>query len=152
MRNVFTLALIIANGLALAQNKTTFRADRDTASEEQIKRLEYTLAGLLEKGDIDTYSGYLTEDYIRISANGQTATKEEVLQMFRKARATTQTKMHPRDMKVQVYGNTAILHAVLDLETKSGDTSTKRTSFITKVFIKKEGNWYMASMQGTTLH
>jgi hypothetical protein len=151
MRKVSLLAILMATSLCtIAQNKTTFWADKDTASEEQIKRLELMLTGLLEKGDIDTYSGYLTEDYIRITANGQMATKQEVLQMLRKIPANTST-MHPHDLKVQVYENTAILHVVLDLETKSGDTVTRRTSLITKVFIKRNGNWYMASLQGTAV-
>lgn len=148
MRKVTISSILTLISLfTIAQNKVTFKADMDTTSQGQIKRLEYTLTSLLEKGEIDTYSGYLTEDYIRVNANGEVATKEQVLQSLRKGRGSA--KMHPHDLQVHVYGNTAILHGILDLETRSGTTTTKRTSVITKVFIKRNGNWYMASMQGT---
>ncbi|HEX5653826.1 MAG TPA: nuclear transport factor 2 family protein [Chitinophagaceae bacterium] len=145
--SIFTVTVLVT----LGQDRITFKADFDTASEEQIKRLEFTLAGLLERGEIDAYSGYLTEDYIRISANGEIATKEQVLQGFRKSSGKGNTKMYPHDLKVHVYGETAILHAKLDLEIKSGDTTTKRSSLITKVFIKRNGSWFMASLQGTAV-
>ncbi len=129
------------------QNQSTFRADKDTVSEQQIKKLEYFLTDLIEKGDIDTYSGHLTDDYIRVAANGSISTKQQVLDAFRKAKM--QGKMTPHDLDVRVYGNTAILRGILDIEAKTGDTVTKRTSVITKVFIKRNGKWYMASMQGS---
>jgi ketosteroid isomerase-like protein len=154
MRKFVIFLLVTSAGVtALAQNKRTFKADKDTASEGQIKRLEYILTDLLERKDIDTYSGYLTDDYVRIAANGEVATKEKVLESFRKTNPNAGTgKMYPHDLKVSVYGNTAILHAVLDIETATGNTITKRTSLITKVFIKRNGKWYMASMQGTALN
>jgi ketosteroid isomerase-like protein len=140
--------MLVLSALFLnAQYRKTFSADNDSASGEQIKRLEYLLADLLSKGNIEAYSGYLTEDYTRISAGGEVSTKEQVLDGFKKSAGNI--KMSPRDLKVSVYGNTAILHAVLDLETGSGDSLERRTSLITKVFIKRNGNWYMASLQGT---
>lgn len=145
--SLFTVTVLVGSG----QDRMPFKADVDTVAEGQIKRLEFTLAGLLERGEIDTYSGYLTEDYIRISANGELATKEQVLQAFRKSSGKGNTKMYPHDLQVHVYGNTAILHAKLDLETRSGDSIIKRSSLITKVFIKRNGNWYMASLQGTAI-
>ena len=85
MRKFTILFLVMLSGVTgTAQSKTTFRADNDTTSEGQIKRLEYILTDLLERKDIDTYSGYLTDDYVRISANGEVATKQQVLESFRK--------------------------------------------------------------------
>jgi ketosteroid isomerase-like protein len=146
--SITTLAILTCVVL-VAQNKKTFIADRDTVAEEQIKRLEFFLADLLEKGDIDTYSGYLTDDYVRITAAGSVSTKEQALEGFRKSKIAFQ--MTPHDLGVRVYGNTAILRAILDLETKTNNGTTKRSSIITKVFIRRDGKWYMASLQGTAL-
>jgi ketosteroid isomerase-like protein len=151
MRKQIIIAVLFLGSTlcSFAQNQSTFSADKDAIAEKQIKDLEFFLAELIEKGDINTYSGYLTDDYIRVSANGVVSTKEQVLDAFRKIK--TQGKMTPHDLVVRVYGNTAILRAILDLETKSGDVVTKRTSIITKVFLKRNGKWYMASLQGTPL-
>jgi ketosteroid isomerase-like protein len=150
MRKQIIVVLLLSFTLfSLAQNQSTFTADKDATSEKQIKDLEFLLTELIEKGDIDTYSGYLTDDYVRVNANGVVATKEQVLEAFRKTK--TQGKMTPHDLVVRVYGNTAILRAILDIETGAGETVTKRSSVITKVFIKRNNKWHMASLQGTPL-
>lgn len=148
---LITTLLLLTIVISFSQNQATFRADRDTVAERQIKNLEYYLTELLGKKDIDTYSGYLTDDDIRVNASAAISTKEQVLDMFRKA-PTQGGKMSPHDLDVRVYGNTAILRAILDIETKTGDIITKRTSIITKVFIKRDGKWYMASLQGTAVN
>lgn len=150
MKKIFVATISILSCVTLmAQNKATFIADRDTVAEEQIKKLEFFLADLLEKGDIDTYSGYLTDDYVRITATGNVSTKQQILEGFRKSKTALQ--MRPHDLSVRVYGNTAILRAILDLETKTEAGTTKRSSIITKVFIRRDSKWYMASLQGTAL-
>ena len=147
MREVLFIVLIgFFTVAAHAQFIETFRADVDTAAEEEIKRLEYYLASLLEKGDLETYSGYLTEDYMRINQNGLVSTKQEVL---RPATKSSAFRMFPRDLKVRVYGNTAILNGTLDMERTVEDTITKTSALFTKVFIRRDGKWYLASLQGT---
>jgi ketosteroid isomerase-like protein len=139
--------LIILTIFANAQTVQTFKADVNTGVEEEIKKLEFFLASLLEKGDLQTYADYLTDDYIRINQNGIVSTKEQVLALMRSRPPAG--KMNPHDLAVRVYGNTAILNGKLDIETKNGDAITRTSSVFTKVFIRKEGKWYLASLQGT---
>jgi ketosteroid isomerase-like protein len=146
---ILVFSILLTSVCGFTQSQATFRADKDTVAEQEIQKLEFFLAALIEKGDVDTYAGYLTDDYVRISANGTLSTKEQVLEGFRKGKA--QVTMLPHDLQVRIYGTTAILRAILDLETKTGDTVTRRTSLITKVFIKRNGKWFMASLQGTSL-
>jgi len=148
-KRIIVFLLLLLPLFGFGQSQSTFRADRDTAAEKEIQKLEYFLASLIEKGDVDTYAGYLTDDYVRIAANGSISTKEQILDGFKKTKA--QVSMMPHDLNVRVYGATAILRGILDLETKTGDIVTKRTSVITKVFIKRNDKWYMASLQGTSL-
>lgn len=148
-RAILSLALVFTLSSIFGQSSKTIQSDRDSAVVIEIKNLEYHLASLIERGDIDNYSSYLADDYIRISANGSKAGKEEVLASLRKAKG--QGKMFPYDLQVRIYGNTAILNAKLDLETRTGDTESKRSSIITKVFIKRNGKWFMVSLHGTAL-
>jgi ketosteroid isomerase-like protein len=147
-KRIILFILLFSSHLGFSQS-STIRADKDSVAEDEIKKLEFYLAGLIEKGDVDTYAGYLADDYVRIAANGTLSTKEEIIGGMKKAK--TQVSMKPQDLNVRIYGNTAILRGILDLETKSGDTVTKRRSMINKVFIKKDGKWYMVSLQGTAL-
>ena len=142
-----TIILLIITIFTNAQTTQTFRADINKDAEDEIKKLEFVLASLLEKGDFQSYSNHLTDDYIRINQDGLIATKEQVLGSMRgKAPGFT---MKPHDLAVRVYGNTAILNGKLDIETKNADAITKRSSVFTKVFISKDGKWYLASLQGT---
>jgi ketosteroid isomerase-like protein len=131
-----------------SQPQSTFTADRDSSGEQQIKQLEFILVDLIKKGDFDTYAGYLTDDYIRIAANGTVSTKQQVLEAFKKTNPQANSTMLPHDLSVRVYGNTAIMRGILDILSNDG---TQRTSIITKVFIRRNDKWYMASMQGTSL-
>jgi ketosteroid isomerase-like protein len=151
MKRIVTIStLIILSYYVNAQFSQTFKADTNPQAEEEITQLEYYLASLLEKNDALTYSGYLTEDYIRIGQNGLISTKEEVLSSMKNNK--TGLKMMPHDLKVRVYGNTAILNGSLDVEKKSGESTIKTSSLFTKVFIKRDGKWYLASLQGTPLN
>ena len=57
--------------------------------------------------------------------------------------------MKPHDLAVRVYGNTANLTGMLNIETKNGDAIVRTSSVFTKVFIRKDSKWYLASLQGT---
>jgi ketosteroid isomerase-like protein len=131
-----------------SQTQSTFKADQDSSAEQQIKQLEFILVDLIKKGDFDTYASYLTDDYIRVAANGIVSTKQQVLEGFKKSNPQANTAMLPHDLSVRIYGNTAILRGVLDLQSNDGN---KRSSIITKVFIHRNDKWYMASLQGTAL-
>ena len=131
-----------------SQTQSTFKADQDSSAEQQIKQLEFILVDLIKKGDFDTYASYLTDDYIRVAANGTVSTKQQVLEAFKKSNPQANATMLPHDLSVRIYGNTAILRGILDIRSNDG---TQRTSIITKVFIRRNDKWCMASMQGTSL-
>ena len=145
-KGAFCILFLLSSHFVFSQSKVTFKADNDTLAERQIKELEFLLVDLIAKGDIDTYATYLTDDYTRVAANGVISTKEQALDGFRKSKGGG--KVMPHDLDVRIYGSTAILRAILDIE---GNDGKKRTSAITKVFINRNGKWYMASMQGTLL-
>ena len=137
---------ILATG-SQAQNKVTFSSDDAPAVEAEILKLEHMLVDLLQKGDYDSYSGYLTEDYTRMTAAGEISNKEQTMQAFRSGGAKSVTK--PRDMDVRVFGDMAILNGVMDMEAKDGVAKT--SNYITKVFVKRNGQWYLALLQGTKM-
>lgn len=151
MKRILAIAsLIIVCLFAKAQITQTFKADVNKQAEEEIKKMEFLLASLLENNDLQTYSGYVTDDYIRINQNGVVATKDQVLESMRSNPSAGTMVMRPHDLSVRIYGNTAILNGRLDIEIKKGDLVTTTSSVFTKVFIRRNANWYLASLQGTT--
>lgn len=121
------------------------RADGDQEVAKEIKALELHLADLLVRGDIDTYSTFLSEDYTRITDRGEVQPRAQVLQQFRAgARGFT---MEPTDLTVESYGDTAILTGLLKVKAADPAIPERRSRF-RKVFIRRGGRWYLASLQG----
>jgi hypothetical protein len=55
--------------------------------------------------------------------------------------------MEPTELEVEVYGDTAILTGKLAITT----ANAVRHSRFRKVFIRKDGQWFLVSLQGVTL-
>lgn len=133
---VFFLLGAQADGLA---------ADKDPVVARDIKALELHLADLLVRGEFDTYSTFLADEYTRINDRGEVQTRDEVLRQFRKG--TGGGTMEPTDLVVQSYGDTAILTGLLRVKGPP-PSDIVRTSRFRKVFIRRGGKWYLASLQG----
>ena len=126
----------------------SLRSDQDSVLIKQLIDLEFELNDLLAERNFDEYAAYLADDYIRISADGKMKNKEEVLQQFN----TTKTvKAIPEIVKIHIYGNTAIMTIQLTIRTENQGVSSVRESLLTKVFILRDGRWYMVSNQGTAI-
>lgn len=120
-------------------------ADPDAAAEAEIKALELHLAQLLVSREFDEYEKYLAADYTRINANGVVETREQVLAGFRAS--TGGYSMQPTDLVVKIYGDTAILTGTLTV----ASAEATRMSRFRKVFIRRDGRWFLVSLQGVIL-
>jgi ketosteroid isomerase-like protein len=145
-KTIICASFVLSCLFLFSQKHSTFSADRDSVADQQIKKLDFHLTDLLMRGDISTYATYLTDDYIRISPNSDVSTKEQALDGFRKVKVNG--KMIPHDLHVRIYGNTAILQGILD---NVGTDGKKTSDLFTKVFITRNGKWFLASLQGTSL-
>ncbi len=128
--------------LAAVLSTAPLSADSAPGIEAEIKQLELTLAGHLSRGEIDAYAPYLADDYVRISADGRSATKTEVLAEMRAVKGP-RVPLEPGNLAVRVYGDTAILTGEL--------TIGPRRARFTKVFLRRAGRWVMVNNQGTPL-
>ena len=139
-----TIAFCLLLGLAGAA-VPGLQADKDAEVEREIKALEFHLADLLVRGQLDTYSTFLSQDYTRINDRGEVQTREQVLHQFRTSRVGF--TMEPTELVVQSYGDTAILTGILKV--KAAEPSRpERTSRFRKVFVRRSGRWYLVSLQG----
>jgi ketosteroid isomerase-like protein len=149
MKYLLTMVLLFPGSFNLVRAQTTFvHSDKDSVLIKQLTDLEFELNDLLAERNFDTYVTYLADDYIRISADGKMKNKEQVLQQFK----TTQPgKAEPEILQIRVYGNTAIMTIHLSITTEEQGKTFIRGSLLTKVFILRDGRWYMVSNQGTAI-
>ena len=152
MRNVFTLSVVLALSIALSARQPGAHADANPAAEGEVKALELKLAGLIVHGDWDEYENHLASDYLHTRDNGHIESKDEALASLRDVkRKIIVMEMESADLAVRIYGDTAVSNAEFTTSVReSGQIKTRRTRQ-TDVFVKRDGQWYLITEQGTMI-
>src|SRR4029453_5891726 len=121
MQRAWLLMIVLALSCLPASAQTSgVSSNADVIAVADIKTLEQRLCRLLVDRRYHEYALYLAGDYVRTSSNGDVETKQQVLDSF-KQQKTVLLSMVPDDMKVRVYGETAILTLRLTTQVQSGE-------------------------------
>ncbi|HEV2715796.1 MAG TPA: nuclear transport factor 2 family protein, partial [Terriglobales bacterium] len=116
--------------------------------EEELKKLETDRAAAAVKGDAATLGKQTSDDYTFINLYGQISDKSQMVNNFK----TGQTKLTSdeiSDMKVRVYGNTAVVTGKADAAGTMAGKDTKGQIMFTRVWVKKGGSWQSVAFQQT---
>ena len=133
------LSLAVLLGLAWAANV-----------EEELKKLETDRAAAAVKGDVATLEKQTADDYTFINLYGQMSDKSQMVNAF-KTGLTKLTSNEPSDMKVRVYGNTAVITGKADVKGTLGGKDSNGQIMFTRVYLKKNGNWQSVAFQQTAV-
>jgi len=118
--------------------------------QEQLKKLEMDRADANVKSDVAMLDKQTSDDYVLINLNGGTAGKAEMLEGFKSGR-TKITTDDLSDLKVRVYGNTAIITGKADVKGTLGGADITGQIMFTRVYVKKDGRWQCVSLQQTRM-
>jgi ketosteroid isomerase-like protein len=116
--------------------------------EDELKKFEKDRAAATVKGDVATLEKQTSDDYTFINFNGKMVDKSQMIDNFKTGR-TKLTSNDVSDMKVRVYGNTAVMTGKADLAGMIEGKETKQQVMFTRVFVKKGGGWQTVSLQQT---
>ena len=89
--------------------------------QEQLKKLETDRSAAIVKGDVATLEKQTSDDYTLINMNGQMSDKSQMVNAFK----TGQSKLTSddlSDLKVRVYGNTAVITGKADVKGRWRET------------------------------
>ena len=124
------------------------RAQQGSA-EQQLLQLERDWCTSSLKRDAALLGRILADDYTGVSNRGVAMTKTETIAGLND-KASSITTCVDTDMKVRVYGDTAV---VTGLGTRSGSYQSKpftdRRFLWTDVFVRRDGRWQCVASQGT---
>jgi ketosteroid isomerase-like protein len=138
-------ALVLA---AVFSAVTLIGSARAEDVQEQLKKLETDRSAAIVKGDVATLEKQTSDDYSLINMNGQVSDKSQMVNAFK----TGQSKLTSddlSDLKVRVYGNTAVITGKADVKgTLAGNDATGQIMF-TRVYVKKDGRWQSVAFQQT---
>ncbi len=116
--------------------------------EQQIKALHEQDREAALKGDIGFLGKNLAPDCVGIGGDGTLITKEQAIQMV-KAGDIKYEAIDEHDVKVRVYGQTAIINAMASLKMMIKGTPMGGDYRATFVWVKQGGNWKEVSFQAT---
>ena len=143
------LILIGASPTAIAQSPAP-RSEASASAEEEIKALELKLADLIIHGQWDEYERHLTSDYTHVATNGVLESKEETMTGFRKGPRTI-IVMEPEDLHARTYGQTAIVQGKVTISWREAGRLSTKVERATQVFVKQDGQWFLAAEHETML-
>ena len=116
--------------------------------EEEIKKLETERAAAVVKGDVATVEKQTADDYILISATGQVMDKQQTMDAIKNGQIKL-TSNDLSDLKVRVYGNTAVVTGKSDAKGTLFGNEIKGPNMFTRVYVKKDGRWQSVAFQQT---
>jgi ketosteroid isomerase-like protein len=118
--------------------------------EDQLKKMEKDRAAAVVKADVATLEKLTSDDYILINANGQLSDKATTMNNIKTGNIKL-TANDVSDLKVRVYGNTAVVTGKSDAKGSIGGRELKGPVMFTRVYVKKDGKWQSVSFQQTPI-
>ena len=122
----------------------------DTKLDPLVKERAFFSA--LLSGNIDSLDSILADDFLMVDLlSGSEITKPMLLA----AVASSQVKfeaIEPVESNVRLYStNTAIVVGRTEMRFRAGESSFNFSSRYTHVFVLQDGDWHLASAQGTQI-
>jgi ketosteroid isomerase-like protein len=116
--------------------------------EDQIKKMEIDRAAAVVQGDVAKLDKETSDDYTLITAAGQMSDKAQMISAFKSGQSKLSVDT-VSDMKVHVYGDTAIVTGKADVKGTLGGKDATGQMLFTRVYVKMGGHWVTVALQQT---
>jgi ketosteroid isomerase-like protein len=139
------LAFTILTGLAPQAHAVFPHHD---STHKEIEGLESDWRQAQLTNNISMVDRLLADDYLGISANGTLETKADEL-ATRRSGILHITELDLSDIKVRIYGDTAVVTSKADLVGKRGDRDISGRYRYTRVYSNRAGQWRIVSFEAS---
>ena len=136
---VLLLASISIGGPVRATNSST---------EEFIRFLEDAWVNAIVHKDTNVLNHVIADDFGGLSPNGFAYTKQEAISDVQSGSYVVDS-MVLENVKVRVYGDTALVTFYQNEKSKFGDEDRSGRYAFTDVWVKRDGVWQAVASQGT---
>jgi ketosteroid isomerase-like protein len=140
-------AFILLSGL-VPQAHAVFPHHDSTHKEIEGLELDWRQAQLTN--NISMVDRLLADDYLGISANGTLETKADEL-ATRRSGTLKITELELSDIKVRIYGDTAVVTSKAELVGKKGDRDISGRYRYTRVYSNRAGQWRIVSFEASRI-
>src|ERR1044071_2963990 len=102
------VSLFIFTGTLFSQS-TKINAEKNAGVEQEIQKIEMDLENSIMTGDVEKYSSLLAADYLLINPAGVVVTRDQIVAALKASGASKGDSLLTDNLKVRVYGETAVL-------------------------------------------
>ena len=147
-------ALALAAFFVLTQTggsaQSSAGAQNAQAAKEQILELDQQLNAAAVKGDLNFFAQVMSDDYVGVAPDG-TILRKGLIAAHYLAGTLHYEAVAGSDTEVHFHNDCAILTEVTDVKGHDGATDLSGTYRITRVFLKRNGNWQVVAFQATPM-
>jgi ketosteroid isomerase-like protein len=139
---ISVLAFSMLVGLLLLGGKVIAQAEQEVKDKtvKELKTLENEWAQAFVKNDAEAIGGFMANDWIVIGSDGSVIDRASFLGII-KSGMLTHDVMRADDMKVRVYGDTAVVTARSTSKGKFNGQVFSELERSSDVFVKQNGQW-----------
>jgi len=149
MRKVNLIVLALVAIYLLAAPLVLGQGGKGGNVEQTIKTLTEQWRQALLKGDAAAYDKLTANDFITIGTAGKSFTKAEIVELLKSGKLKYDAYDYS-NIKVRVYGDTALVNCMLSQKGHIGDRELIAGPFlVVLVWAKPKGQWQTVSWQAT---
>jgi ketosteroid isomerase-like protein len=145
------VTLAVALCFALAPPAWALPHHESHAVHKTIEALEMQWRNAEINNNVNEMDHLLADDYIGISANGTIETKAQELAQRRAGTVRIQS-LDLSDLKVRVFGDTAVVTSRAELTGLNGQSDISGNYRYTRVYNKRLGQWKIVSFEASRMH
>ena len=109
-------------------------------AEQQLLKLEDAFAEAIVNNDLESIGRLVADDWIIIEPDGGIVDRARFFEVI-KSGALTHEMMESEDLRVRVYGDSAVVTAVTRTKGKFMGQEFNTQERATDVFVKRDGRW-----------
>ena len=145
----WSAALLAAVVLLAAAGADVPHPKRKVHFKEQVEQMEEAWRTAQLAGDVQAMDKLLSEDYVGITMAGQVVTKMQQLDRMRN-RQLVLTKIELDDVKVKLFGTTAVVTSLAEIDGTNDGAPMHGTYRYTRVYSRlPSGSWKITNFEAT---
>ena len=142
IRHICFLSLVLAGAMPVQAEQP--KADSDAAISQTLQAMEQAWLDAEKNNDAAAFEQIVADDWIAVNPDGKSQTKAERAAEIKEAHITSATL---GDMKVRVFGDTAVVTGTDDEVTMTDGKKSSDHYVWTDVFVKRNGKWLAVASQ-----
>ena len=111
-----------------------------SAAEEELLKVEKEFAETIVNNDLEGLGRVVADDWIIIDPNGEIVARARFFEVI-KSGSLTHEIMESEDLRVRIYGDSAVVTAVTRTKGKFMGQEFSTQERATDVFVKRGGRW-----------